>query len=122
VPEISTSRSAYLSQKLTLSSYYSPWCLRCVYRLRCSFLRYNSGLLALCLCAGLAGGAVYVHGFKLLSARQKPQTRELAMSAASVASDLGILLGSAVGLFIQACIYEEQGIGGAEVSGSYCES
>ena len=44
----------------------------------------------LCCCAGFAGGAVYVHGFKLISEGMPPATRELAMASASVAADVGI--------------------------------
>ena len=84
-------------------------------------LWYGQSLLMLCVVAGLAGGAIYVHGFKLLSASQPSHTRELACAAASVAADFGILIGSVAGLFIQACIYTRQGIDGASVSGGFCE-
>ena len=81
---------------------------------------YNSGLYFLCVIAGLAGGAVYVHGFKLISASYPTETRELAMAAASLAVDLGILFGSLGGLYVQACIYKVQGIQGAQVDGGFC--
>jgi hypothetical protein len=42
-----------------------------------------------------------VHGFRLLSAAHPPATRELALAAASVSADVGILLASVSGLFIQ---------------------
>ena len=64
----------------------------------------------LCCCAGFAGGAVYVHGFKLISEGMPPATRELAMASASVAADVGIGLASVASLFIQACIYRRQAI------------
>jgi battenin len=83
-------------------------------------LWYGPSLLVLCVAAGLAGGAIYVHGFKLLSASQPAQTRELACAAASVAADVGILIGSVAGLYIQACIYDRQGIDGASVTGGFC--
>lgn len=47
--------------------------------------------------------------------------RELACSSAIVASDLGVLIGSIVGLYIQACIYARQGIDGASALGVFCE-
>ena len=84
-------------------------------------LWYGPSLLSLCVLAGLAGGAIYVHGFKLLSASTAPETRELAMASASAAADLGVLGGSVLGLFIQACVYRKQGIAGAEVSGAFCD-
>jgi len=84
-------------------------------------LWYNYSLLVLCVIAGLASGAIYVHGFKLLSASQPSQFRELACSSAIVASDLGVLIGSIVGLYIQACIYARQGIDGASASGAFCK-
>ena len=83
-------------------------------------LWYGYSLLVLCVIAGLAGGAIYVHGFKLLSASQQSNTRELACSSAIVASDLGVLIGSIAGLYIQACIYARQDIDGASVSGGFC--
>jgi predicted MFS family arabinose efflux permease len=81
---------------------------------------HSDGVLSLCVVAGLAGGSVYVHGFKLIAKSVQPETRELAMASASVSADIGILIGSVCGLFIQACIFERQGISGAEVDGSYC--
>ncbi len=50
------------------------------------------GLLVLCFCAGLIGGAVYVHGFILLARRAAPAERELLLASASVADTVGILL------------------------------
>ena len=41
-------------------------------------LWYDDGVLCLCCAAGLAGGAVYVHGFKLISSAMPTETRELA--------------------------------------------
>ena len=84
-------------------------------------LWYGPSLLALCVGAGLAGGAIYVHGFKLLSSSQPPATRELACASASVSADVGILIGSVAGLYIQACIYDRQSIEGASVSGAFCD-
>lgn len=84
-------------------------------------LWYDYSLVALCVIAGLAGGAIYVHGFKLLSASQPSHTRELACAATSLAIDVGILIGSIAGLYIQACIYARQGIDGASASGGFCE-
>eukprot|EP00614_Pseudopedinella_elastica_P018764 CAMPEP_0172650154 /NCGR_PEP_ID=MMETSP1068-20121228/242151_1 /TAXON_ID=35684 /ORGANISM="Pseudopedinella elastica, Strain CCMP716" /LENGTH=686 /DNA_ID=CAMNT_0013464517 /DNA_START=119 /DNA_END=2179 /DNA_ORIENTATION=+ len=82
---------------------------------------YDRSLLSLCVLAGLCGGAVYVHGFKLLAAHVPAERRELAMASASVAADLGIIFGSTAGIYIQACINEVQDVSGAEVSGAYCK-
>mmetsp|Transcript_47991 Transcript_47991/g.108966 ORF Transcript_47991/g.108966 Transcript_47991/m.108966 type:complete len:133 (-) Transcript_47991:574-972(-) len=87
----------------------------------CDVFRYDRSLLSLCVLAGLCGGAVYVHGFKLLAAHVPAERRELAMASASVAADLGIIFGSTAGIYIQACINEVQDVSGAEVSGAYCK-
>ena len=72
---------------------------------------YDRGaFLVLCSVAGLFGGAVYVHGFKLISVTMDLERRELGMAAASVAADFGIGLASVASLFIQACIYRRRGI------------
>jgi len=81
---------------------------------------HSEGVLGFCMLAGLAGGSVYVHGFKLVASSVPSERRELAMASASVSADVGVLLGSVSGLFIQACIFKRQGISGAEVDGSFC--
>ena len=77
-------------------------------------LWYDDGVLCLCCAAGLAGGAVYVHGFKLISSAMPTETRELAMASASVSADIGIGLASVASLFIQACIYRRHAIDGTD--------
>jgi battenin len=71
---------------------------------------YDRGLLVLCLCAGLIGGAVYVHGFILLARRAAPAERELLLASASVADTVGILLANVAGLALQGCLYGANGI------------
>ena len=55
---------------------------------------------------------VYVHGFRRLSVGQEP---ELAMPVGALAADAGIVLANVMGLFLQACLYEVNGIDGAAV-------
>ena len=62
-------------------------------------------------CCG-PGGGVYVHGFRRLSVGQEP---ELAMPVGALAADAGIVLANVMGLFLQACLYEVNGIDGAAV-------
>jgi hypothetical protein len=45
---------------------------------------YDYGLIAPCFVAGLLGGAVYVHGFSLVSRNADPELRELALVTASI--------------------------------------
>ena len=42
-----------------------------------------------------------------------PHQREFALASASVADSLGILLANVLGLFIQSCLYDVNGIDGA---------
>ena len=55
---------------------------------------------------------VYVHGFRRLSVGREP---ELAMPVGALAADAGIVLANVMGLFLQACLYEVNGIEGAAV-------
>lgn len=71
---------------------------------------YNYGLLVPCFVVGLLGGAVYVHGFKLLGHSVKPKFRELAMASCSVSADLGILAASGMALLIQKMLYDANDI------------
>jgi battenin len=77
---------------------------------------YNWGLLALCFVAGLLGGSVYVNAFSLISKAVPPNRKEQALSGASSADTLGIIISDFAGLLIQACIYLANDIEGAAVS------
>ena len=55
---------------------------------------------------------VYVHGFRRLAVGREP---ELAMPVGALAADAGIVLANVMGLFLQACLYEVNGIEGAAV-------
>jgi len=74
---------------------------------------YDTSLYAMCFVVGLFGGAVYVHGFRLLSGSGAAATVELAMPIGSFASDSGIATGNAVGLFLQGCLYDANRLKGA---------
>ena len=63
------------------------------------------GLLFPALCTGLLGGAVYVHGYMLLSREIEPHRREFAMTALVIANAMGILSSDIAGIFIQGCLY-----------------
>ena len=73
---------------------------------------YASSILVMCVLVGLLGGGVYVHGFRRLSVGREP---ELAMPVGALAADAGIVLANVMGLFLQACLYEVNGIEGAAV-------
>ena len=73
---------------------------------------YASSILVMCVLVGLLGGGVYVHGFRRLAVGREP---ELAMPVGALAADAGIVLANVMGLFLQACLYEVNGIEGAAV-------
>mmetsp|Transcript_17609 Transcript_17609/g.36114 ORF Transcript_17609/g.36114 Transcript_17609/m.36114 type:complete len:597 (+) Transcript_17609:186-1976(+) len=77
---------------------------------------YNYSLLILCFFSGLLGGGVYVQGYSRINTDLPISLREFAISSASVADGLGILLADIFSLFIQSCIYEKNGVEGAVVS------
>jgi battenin len=62
---------------------------------------------------GLMGGAVYIHGYQRICADLPLAHREFALSATSVAEGLGIVVADALGLVIQACLYQTNGLEGA---------
>mgnify|MGYP004152785617 CR=1 FL=1 len=53
-----------------------------------------------------------MHGFRRLSVGKEP---ELAMPVGALAADAGIVLANVMGLFLQACLYEVNGLDGAAV-------
>ena len=77
---------------------------------------YNYSLLLPCFYAGLLGGGVYVQGFSRINMDFPLDLREFAISSASVADGLGILIADVLSLFIQSCLYQRNGVDGAIVS------
>jgi battenin len=65
---------------------------------------------------GLLGGAVYISGYKRICADLPLAHREFALSATSVAEGLGIVVADALGLVIQGCLYQINGLEGAMLS------
>jgi hypothetical protein len=53
----------------------------------------------------------YVNAFTLIAARVDDHVREFSLTAASMASDFGLIAGDVVALWIQACLYAANGIG-----------
>ena len=66
---------------------------------------YDWSLIALCFVVGLLGGSVYVQGFSLLSERVEPHLKEFSLTSASLANNMGNLLGNVTGLLIQRAVY-----------------
>eukprot|EP00750_Incisomonas_marina_P017061 INCI19812.1.p1 GENE.INCI19812.1~~INCI19812.1.p1 ORF type:complete len:543 (-),score=82.00 INCI19812.1:222-1742(-) len=67
-------------------------------------------LVALGFVTGLFGGFVYVNAFTLIAARVTDEVREFSLSAASMADSFGIIASDICALFIQACLYDVNGI------------
>eukprot|EP00434_Breviolum_minutum_P022983 symbB.v1.2.020276.t1/scaffold1692.1/size111236/5 len=64
-------------------------------------------LLVPALCVGFLGGGVYVGAFSLIAQEQPAAYVELALSSASVADTLGMILASSLGFVAQGCIFGE---------------
>jgi battenin len=78
---------------------------------------YNpTALYPLCFYVGLLGGAVYISGYKRICADLPVPHREFSLSATSVAEGAGILVADILGLFIQSCLYQVNGLQGAVMS------
>jgi len=77
---------------------------------------YDYSLLIMCFVVGLLGGGVYVQGYNRINADMPKELREFALSSASVADSVGILVADISSLFIQSCIYQRNGIDGAVVN------
>jgi battenin len=73
-------------------------------------------LYPLCFYVGLLGGAVYISGYKRICADLPVAHREFSLSATSVAEGAGILVADILGLFIQSCLYQVNGLQGAVVA------
>jgi len=79
------------------------------------FLYHRPILLTTSLFTGLLGGAVYVHGYKRIVADVPAAYTEFCLASTSMAEGLGVLAADIVGLFLQSCLYEKNGIEGALV-------
>jgi len=77
---------------------------------------YDYSLLVPCFYVGLLGGGVYVHGYMRINKDLPMSQREFALSTSSVADTLGIMLADISGLFIQSCLYRNNGLNGSVVS------
>jgi battenin len=73
-------------------------------------MMYTWGLLFPCFLTGLIGGAVYVNAYTLINHEIEPSMRELALSGASAADSFGIGMSNIVSLFVQACLFQANGI------------
>ena len=80
-----------------------------------SHVWYDYSLLILCFFVGLLGGGVYVNGYLRINTDLPKSIREFALSTVSVADTFGIIFADFVGLFIQSCLYQKNGIHGAVV-------
>ena len=67
-------------------------------------------LVAIAFVTGLFGGFVYVNAFSLIAERVPQHLREFSLTAASMADSFGIIASDICALFIQACLYEVNGI------------
>jgi battenin len=81
-----------------------------------SWLYQQPVLLLGAFTTGLLGGAVYVHGYKRITADYDKGQVELALSATSVAEGLGVLVADVTSLFIQSCLYQIHDLSGAIVT------
>ena len=75
-------------------------------------LLYRSTLLLIAsFYAGLLGGTVYIHGYLRIRKDYRNSNTELALFSACVAEALGVLVADVLGLFLQSCLYETNGMG-----------
>lgn len=77
---------------------------------------YNYYLLLPCFFAGLLGGAVYVQGFSRVNRDMPIELKEFAIASVGVADSLGILVADIMSLYIQSCIFKQNGLEGAVVN------
>jgi battenin len=75
-----------------------------------SVLYHPIVMYALALFTGLLGGAVYVHGYKGIVVDATIAHTEFALASVSVAEGLGVVIADIVGLFLQACLYQANGL------------
>lgn len=62
-------------------------------------------LIGPALCVGLLGGFVYVQAFVQISAREKKEYVELALTTASVADTFGIIVADVLAIMAQGCLF-----------------
>jgi len=74
---------------------------------------YNWGLLGLCVCSGLLGGAVYVNALTLICSEIEVKYQEFSLTAVATAFSLGIVIANGFGLVMQCELYKVHHIGGA---------
>lgn len=65
--------------------------------------------------AGLLGGACYINAYTRICKDFALEYQELALSSTSVGESLGIVVADILGLFIQSCLYQANGLEGAMV-------
>ena len=73
-------------------------------------------LYSVALYTGILGGSVYISGYKRICADIPLPHREFALSAVSLAETVGIVVADLVGLVIQACLYQVNGLDNAMLS------
>ena len=78
--------------------------------------RSNWGLLVPCFTTGLLGGAVYVQALMVMTTELHPKVQELSLSSVSMAFNLGTIIATVAGLFIQCGLFKVNDIDGAVVS------
>lgn len=88
-------------------------CLFLTVAVRHGVLYQRGILLSGSFYTGLLGGAVYIHGYKRIVADMPPEYIEFALSSTCVAEALGVLFADVLGLFLQSCLYESNGLSGA---------
>jgi len=77
---------------------------------------YNWWLIVPCFVVGLLGGFVYVQSFQNISTLVPRKYVEFSLSSASMADTFGIVAADILGIFIQSCLYEINGLAGAVAS------
>jgi len=65
--------------------------------------------------SGLLGGACYINAYTRICKDFPLQYQEIALSSTSVGESLGIFMADILGLFIQSCLYQANGLDGALV-------
>jgi hypothetical protein len=80
-----------------------------------SIFYHQSILLPLSFITGLLGGAVYVHGYNRIVRDVPSQYTEFAVASTSVAVSFGVLVADIMGLYLQSCLYQSNGLDGAIV-------
>lgn len=74
------------------------------------FLYVQWALVVLGFVTGLFGGFVYVNAFTLIAERVEDNVREFSLTTASMGDSFGIIASDICSLFLQACLYDVNGI------------